>query len=240
MSGLLSATNKMEDKWLTVDKQSYYSILSEACGDLTSYDFGFLNISKQHDAVEKYAMDALNLGESMPLGMQAYFVEHLTYVPGHGMSGVTGESWSHLRSKRTALWLDTWQQIRQRTKDSSSLVLVEPKLPPRKFISQRLIIDGYVDPENITDLVERARYVAAVKEYRDKRQLIMEQEGLNTVSEHFFPLATKNIIAAYSSQPYNTTELTQLLSKSQIDSETSDEILTKVKQNIQRDATLSR
>jgi len=240
LNGLLSATNSMEKKWLPADKQTYYSILSEACGELASNDFGFSNISRQQVAAEKYAMDALDNGASMPLGMRAYFVEHLTYVPGHGVSGVTGGSWSRLRSKRAELWLGAWQQISQRSKDNSSIVLVKPQMPPRKFTSQVVSNNGVVDPSKITDAAERAKYIAALKEYQNNRQLIMEQQAIGRISADFFPLATKNIIAAYSSPPYNTNELSQYLSKTQIDSETSDEILTKVKQNIQHDTALSK
>ena len=232
LGGLLSAINSMERKWLPADKQTYYSILSEACGELTSNDFGFSNISRQQTAAEKYAMDALNNGALLPLGMRAYFVEHLTYVPGHGISGVTGNDWAHLRSERAELWLRTWQQISQQGKDHSSIVLVKPQMPPRKFTSQIVSNNGVVDPNKITDTAERAKYMAALKKYQNNYQLMQEQQVIGRIGENFFPLATKNIISEYSSPPYDSQELKRLLDTYVDDAATKQKILDQVAKNI--------
>lgn len=233
----LSAADHLASKWLKVDKQSYYSILSAACSDLTSYSFGVASLSRQHNAVERYATDALRNGASMPLGMRTFFVEHLTYAPGHGLSGPTGEEWSQLRGQRLTLWLETWRQIRQRTVDNFSFIFEEPKLPPRRFISQRLIVNGVIDPNSITDVKERTKYIAAVHKYENTFRLADEQRDLQRVSGTFLPLAMKNIIVEYSSAPYNMDELKKSLDKSLLAPDVCEQILEAVKDNVRHNAT---
>jgi len=233
LNSLLSAADQTSKKWLITDKLSYYCILSAVCSDLTSYDYGLTNLSKQHAAAERYAMDALTNDDSLALGMRAFFVEHLTYAPGHELSGPTGPEWSRLREQRLGIWLKTWQQIRQRTVDNFSFNFEEPPLPPRKFISQSIIIDNYVDPKTITDEGERKKWITAWENYSDNYRLAQEQQDLHRVAGTFLPLATENIIADYSSAPYNTSELTQALNTSSLAPDVRAEILTAVKENIQ-------
>lgn len=228
----LSAADKLATKWRATDKLSYFCILSAVCDDLTARDFGPADFARRQSAAEKYAAEALSDGALMPLTMRAFFAERLTYAPGHGRAGARGKEWSRLRSRRLALWLGTWQQIRQRTVLDFSYNFDRPQLPPRKFISQRVTINGVVDPENITDTVLRLKYLAAVKKYQDDCRLASDQKALQGMMGAFVPATVKNIIIAYSAAPYDTDELARQLSKRQIGPDVSAQILACVKQNI--------
>ena len=231
LSRFLSTADQLSKKWLVADQLSYYGILSAACSDLTNYSFGFSNLSKQHAAAEKYAMDALTHDETLALGMRAFFVQHLTYAPGYGLSGPTGQEWSRLRSRRLALRLGIWRQIRERTVDHFSPAPREPKLPPHQFISGVVINNG-VNPSDITDAAERRKYMDAIARYQNNLRLAQEQSDLRWVTDTFLLPAVRNIITEYSAAPDNTSELKLALNKSGLAPDIRAEILTAVKNNI--------
>lgn len=244
LSAFVATMNQLKEKWLSKDKLSYYCILSSVCGDLTSYDFGVSKLSEQEKDKEEYVMEALNHDDVMPLGMKAYFVGQLIYIPNHGLAGVVGQKWSSLRAERTELLLSTWQQLRGRTIPNFSVVPIPPKLPPLQYIYRDSVVNGNVDPNYITDAGERAKFIAATEKYRRDRQLVLDQEDVNRVISAFVPRAEEYIIAFYSSPPDKIQELkkylAQYLSKSPLDLKASDEILASVKQNIQRDVGSSK
>ena len=235
----LSAADQISKKWMIKDKLSYYGVLSAVCSDLTSYNFGIKNLAKQREEVEKYAMDALTHDDSLGLGMRAFFTEQLTYAPGYGVSGPTGQDWSHLRGQRLLLWLGVWKQIQARTVNNFHGDLKEPKLPPSKYISS-IFITNTINPNDITDIAERKKYAEALAKYLDNLRIAKDQDDLKWVTGTYLPLAVDNIITDYSSVPYNTSELQQSLSTSLLAPDVCDEILAAVKENIKRNAAVGK
>jgi len=221
--------DETSNKWESKDLLSYLCVLSEACEDLTSFDFGFKNVSKSHKLSEKYAEEALLHESEMPIAMQAFFVEHLNYVPSLGIQGATGVDWETLREDRARLWLQTWSDLAIRSSVNSTTPFDPPPLPDRKYITTRVIVNGGVDPSDISDPTVRDNYDKAWKEYYANHNQIMDQHRLQSVNEYFLKRAKKYLVDAYVCEPNEQDQLIGLMKTYNLSSSDQSEMISEIK-----------
>jgi len=200
--------DETSNKWESKDLLSYLCVLSEACEDLTSFDFGFKNVSKSHKLSEKYAEEALLHESEMPIAMQAFFVEHLNYVPSLGIQGATGVDWETLREDRARLWLQTWSDLAIRSSVNSTTPL---------------------DPSDISDPTVRDNYDKAWKEYYANHNQIMDQHRLQSVNEYFLKRAKKYLVDAYVCEPNEQDQLIGLMKTYNLSSSDQSEMISEIK-----------
>jgi hypothetical protein len=227
------AAEAVEIKWQTIDANAYLCLLSEECDDLTSYQFHGIGIDAITALRDAVCDKALVSSSQMPLAMQAYFVEHLDYVPGHASStDASGAPWSSLRVQRTILWLSTLQQISTRIQPIPARLPSKPSLPGRKYITARVIVNGFVDPSEINDPLIRREYAAAWSAYDAAMDEIDYQKELAKLATDYTPSVGRFLIDAYSSAPVDTNSLVKYMKQYGVGSDEQSYILQAVSANL--------
>ncbi len=220
-------------QWFNTDEPRYFAWMSAACNVLSSYDF---KNDKQFILVEKYARQALQKADKMPVGTETGFVLRLGADEEYLNGKMKGEVWSARRKEKIDIWLHPLKRLEKEIETNYDPT--DPKnqgflnVPPPVYLMNKADtknrdqaggsdptrkpedIENFVSgmaPEGIKDPKVRAAYEAAIAENQRKMEKNNEQIMLRRIEEHFAPRAEKYITAIYLRPPYNLPELYQKL-----------------------------
>lgn len=212
LAHLAAVTDGLKEKWKPRDVQKYLGVLSEACDDLSRYDTDPANRAQAQALAEGYAREGLAVPGSLPLTMKADFVAHLNDVTDGVASRLSPEEWRQLRREHAKLWLTTWLDISRNYDPDFSFVGTEPYLPDQKYLRPRtFIINGSINPDDITNAREKARWVNGWKRYYAGVDRAGSNEQTGRLLGFFAPRAMRYLILAYSTAPFDEKELAHFL-----------------------------
>ena len=200
--------DEVKGKWRPVDVSSYLEVLNSAVNDVYGHWFAGSTDADQRELVDRYAAEALEYDNVMTLPQRISFVARLDYVP-----VAPTADWPKVRRQRALLWCSTWAAVWHWDHDFTltSKDLMLPPLPDRRFIGQRVVVNGWVEPASITDPVAREIYSSALAKYKRNWELANAHDGAPQADRFFAGLATRCLIAAYAAPPLNTDEIRQIL-----------------------------
>ncbi len=208
-------------KWKGEDPKSFVELSCGACEVLSSVNFH--NI-KQFTLAQKYALAALESSAPKSTNDQACLV---MYGLSHdlGQTTVGSTSWIDRRKNIARWWFTTWQRINQG---------IDPNFDPKAHHYQvnvappadahQLVFSG-MSPTSIKDPAVRHEYEQAIKRNRETIQLVNQQHDLRDLKRTFEFVAKHYIIQAYTTPPFESSELDNFL-KSYVDNDVTRQYIS--------------
>jgi hypothetical protein len=221
--------DELQSKWKFKNKENYARIMLEVCGPLSSGNF---QNDRRYEMARKYALAALEKPQEISVDTELELTGHvITLMIGPNVP--EGKIWEELRRKDVEIRLHAWNRLLNSIdlKWDPNEVILSPNAVAAEFG-----FPGNVNPQNIKDITLRAEYEAAIEAYRQKNERYIEQNKLHKWLKRYPKTAEEYIVQAYSTAPYNTVELKQLLDKYEIDRNTQTRIINAVEANIKKEA----
>ena len=221
--------DEIQDKWSKTDIQYYGVLIDKVC-----YAILIPNMSQQNPRAaitEKYALLALKRRDELSVAMEANFVSYLLPQEGNFLLKRTlkGQDWVSYRSVKAAITLHTLGRIEKemdRNFNFSKIPLLQVAPP------LAAAVDSGTSPESVSDPKLRAEYEASIKANDAINDKYREQSELKSLQATFVPQEENYVIALYSIQPYNQSQLKHLLDTYLTDNAVKQKILDQVTNNI--------
>mgnify|MGYP001262161019 CR=1 FL=1 len=206
--------------WKTKNKEVYAALMLHLTEKASSGAFGK---ESQHSLARRYALRGLSSGESLSVRTELGLVSHLfTKV---SSTTVNTSAFAVARREEIVARLRLMKHIADDIDPNWKPVLIIRDNSPMSLLIGT-DASGKVNEEL------RDKKLAEVKLKEEKQALQMEinseQDYLRKIKEKEIPRITKYIINAYSTPPYNTSELSEYMTNYNIDPGTRKEILDAV------------
>jgi len=216
----------MISKWSQGSKEYYARMINELCGPLSS---GRFDEARQHIVARKYAMLALAEANDIPLETELELTGHVvTYMR---RLRPQDAQWVRIRREDVQVRLHAWKRL---------LDAIDPNWDPNDIPAINLVppvaagLPSGVAPEAIKDPKLRAEYEAAIEKNSKKAVRYRRQSNMRKWLKRFPETTEEYIVAAYSTPPYNTDELKQLLERYGVEEQTRLKIIDAVTKNIEQ------
>jgi len=226
IDGLTQVADEVEAKWGAISPHNYASLMLEIVNSLSGYN---LNDARQYTLAIRYAKQALQRADALPLNSEIKLVRFLEGGPEYDTGQMKPEEWMQDRRERAKYWLHAWQRLNNEINRNFDFNNNRPRLnllPPPGFGP------AGIAPEAIKDPQARAKYEADIAANDAKRLEFNMQWELHNLDKYFTSSAKRFLAEAYSRPPYNTDELRQYLDSYHVDENTKRELLNQVATNI--------
>lgn len=219
--------DQIQNKWSSKNKEHYARLMLEVCGPLSSGNF---KGDRRYELARKYALSALADANNIALETELELTGHvITLMIGPNAS--KGEDFAQRRKKDVQIRLHAWKRL---------LDAIDPDWDPNDFPSINVMppmetgLPAGVSAETIEDPNLRAEYEASIEKNRQKAEIYRQQYKLRKWLKMFPRYAEPYIIQAYSLPPYDTEELQEFLAIYITDPNTTNRILYKVEENLNK------
>jgi hypothetical protein len=214
----------IQRKWSQRNKECYARLMLALCGPLGS---GRFKSSRQYDLARQYALSALEHRDSIPLDLELTLTGYVT-TSMIGPNAPKGKDFAEHRRKDVEVRLHAWKRL----EDAVDPNWNPNEMPPNaNAVAADMGFPGAIAPEEIRDVVLRAKYKAAIEESSRKIRQYTEQQRARLWLKMFPKWAERLIVNAYSNPPCNTEELRKSLDEHKVGAGTKARILDAVAKN---------
>ena len=219
----------MINKWSQGSKEYYARMINELCAPLSS---GRFDEARQHIVAREYAMLALTEANDILLETELELTGHVvTYM---GRLRPQDAQWVRIRREDVQVRLHAWGRLLDAIDPNW-----DPNDPNNQFVRnvappRNTRMPAGVTPEAIKDPILRGEYEAAIEKNKQKLEEWNKQYRARMWLDGFPETTEQYIVAAYSTPPYDTDELKQLLERYSVEEQTSLKIIDAVTRNIEQ------
>jgi hypothetical protein len=208
-------TEEIHRTWPGKDKDYYGRLISLACGELLNRCAKDGTPYKEIRQIAKQALDTCdpNRRDNMSITTEYKLVDWFQGSPTYSKGEMNDEQWAADRRSKTIRWLTTWQRMEKaidkkydpNDPNNRPVANVVPPLETHK--------PAGIAPDAIKDPVLRAQYVKAIEANKQNIKRYNEQQELKSLKWQFTRSLLEYFGQAYSIQPHNDEEVTELLGK---------------------------
>lgn len=222
LAGLERMMDEIHRKWRRRDAESYAALILSAVSRLN-----VVGMDEPEDPalVHDHIMLALEKADEMSIQTHFKLVCHLQHHPRHGSVVSLGEC----RTQAAREWMCAWKRVHDELSPDWN-----PSDEPRSNIAPPAAtgLPSGVAPEAIEDPTLRAEYEAAIEKNNQKAEQYSKQYQLRKVEARLLKKAEDYLINAYSTPPYDITELgqylTQYVSDEKVRARITDEVIQRM------------
>jgi hypothetical protein len=200
LKGLIKLADEIETTWPKRNIIFYAGLMITVCGELSSADF---NDNQQYVLNRKYAKQALEKSEQMPIEQEVVLVAQFHVGQEYTFNLLKEENWSTDRTERSKLWCHAWQRL-------------EKEIDKDYGVSKRF----------------EPNYNLPLEKRKQEQERDYNQRKLHRIYKEFSIEFERYATEAYSRKPENTSELRYYLNNCVQDSQLRESILTKVEKNL--------
>jgi hypothetical protein len=208
--GLLALATDIHNTWRTRDKKYYGALMLRVCQVLRS-DCADDRIP--FDEIRQIARQALDTydrqrRDNISVETEYWLVVQLQENPTYSKGGMSDEQWSADRRSKAIRWLKAWQRMER---------AIDKKWDPNDFPPRSVAppaetgLPAGVVPDAIKDPTLRSEYEKAIQAAKQKAETYIDQKQLRNLKKSFSRSLLHFLASAYTIEPYNDSELVELL-----------------------------